>query len=39
MKTVVWIVVFIAVYSALKLNDCKKSNATQEDVPEQFENR
>jgi hypothetical protein len=41
MKTVVWIAVFIAVYSALKLNDCEKSQTplTQESVPEYTENR
>jgi hypothetical protein len=33
--------VFIAVYSALKLNDCEKSQTplTQESVPEYTENR
>ena len=37
MRTVLWIAVFIAVYSALKLNDCEKSQTplTQESV---FEN-
>jgi hypothetical protein len=41
MKIVVWIAVFIAVYSALKLNDCEKSqtSVTQESVPEYTENR
>ena len=29
MKTVVWIAVFIAVYSALKLNECEKTRTTQ----------
>jgi len=29
MKTVVWIAVFIAVYSALKLNECEKAQTTQ----------
>jgi hypothetical protein len=41
METVVWIAVFIAVYSALKLNDCEKSQTplTQESAPEYTENR
>jgi hypothetical protein len=41
MKTVVWIAVFIAVYSALKLNDCEKAQTplTQESAPEYSENR
>ncbi len=39
MKTVLWIAVFIAVYSSLKLNECEKIHttqtpSTQERVPE-----
>ena len=29
MKIALWIAVFIAVYSALKLNDCEKTHTTQ----------